>query len=162
MNLFISQRLDKSVDLMTVTKCLESIQSLTRVMYKKMPEYDVPVKVSDQLSVGLAPELLPLFVDDGKTKAKDIAALPPGEPLLSLYKSKAPPEDFDNWNLNESQRNAIKMVPQRRLSLIKGPPGTGKTSTAIRLIQYLSHFLKGNENGKNYPILTTAFTNVNK
>lgn len=156
------QRLDKSEDLMTVTKCIEAIQSLTRIPYKPLPELDVPIKVSSQLSVGVSQELLPLFIEDGKTKAKDIAAMPPGEPLLSLYRSKEPPADFECWELNESQANAIRTVPQRRLSLIKGPPGTGKTSTAIRLIQYLSHFLKGNKQGQNYPILATAFTNVNK
>lgn len=145
---------------MTVTRCLESIQSLTRVPFKKLPEYEVPLKVMEQFSVGLSLELLPLFINDGKVNIKDLAALPPGEPLASLYKSKAEPKDMDRWNLNESQLNAIRTVPHRRLSLIKGPPGTGKTSTAIKLIQYLSHFLKGNEEGKNYPILTTAFTNV--
>lgn len=147
---------------MTITRCLESIQSLTRVPFKKAPEYSVPIKVSSQLSEGLSIDLLPLFIDDGKIPIKELAAMPPGEPLLSLYKSKKPPADFAEWNLNESQMNAIRTVPQRRLSLIKGPPGTGKTSTAIRLIQYLSHFLKGNGGDRNYPILTTAFTNVKK
>jgi regulator of nonsense transcripts 1 len=36
-------------------------------------------------------------------------------------------KEFENTNLNESQKNAIKNCFKNKFSIIKGPPGTGKT-----------------------------------
>ncbi|GMG40572.1 unnamed protein product [Ambrosiozyma monospora] len=44
---------------------------------------------------------------------------------------------FDNDNLNESQKNAINFSLLSDLSIIHGPPGTGKTSTVVELVKQL-------------------------
>ncbi|GME76795.1 unnamed protein product [Ambrosiozyma monospora] len=44
---------------------------------------------------------------------------------------------FDNNNLNESQKNAINFSLLSDLSIIHGPPGTGKTSTVVELVKQL-------------------------
>ncbi|CCC71654.1 hypothetical protein NCAS_0H03440 [Naumovozyma castellii] len=44
---------------------------------------------------------------------------------------------FNNPNLNKSQTDAIKFALANDISIIHGPPGTGKTYTLIELIQQL-------------------------
>lgn len=53
--------------------------------------------------------------------------------------SKAPAEDvkFHNQSLNNPQREAIKFALTNEISIIHGPPGTGKTYTLVELIQQL-------------------------
>ncbi len=42
--------------------------------------------------------------------------------------------DFENQNLNESQKNAIKeLLEINEIGVIHGPPGTGKTTTIVEL-----------------------------
>ena len=54
---------------------------------------------------------------------------------------------------NENQIEAIKLGIQEGLSLIKGPPGTGKTDIAIEIINYLY------QNKKNERILIITHSN---
>ncbi|CDO94885.1 unnamed protein product [Kluyveromyces dobzhanskii CBS 2104] len=44
---------------------------------------------------------------------------------------------FQNENLNDSQRSAISHAIANDISIIHGPPGTGKTSTLVELIKQL-------------------------
>lgn len=45
------------------------------------------------------------------------------------------PVDFQNKNLNESQQQAVKAILQNELvTIVHGPPGTGKTTTLIEAI----------------------------
>ncbi|CCH59911.1 hypothetical protein TBLA_0C00960 [Henningerozyma blattae CBS 6284] len=46
---------------------------------------------------------------------------------------------FENDQLNESQKTAIKFSLANSISIIHGPPGTGKTYTLVELIQQLVH-----------------------
>ncbi|KAG0417475.1 hypothetical protein HPB47_005582 [Ixodes persulcatus] len=57
----------------------------------------------------------------------------PGENAES---SSTPPLDFYNDNLDDSQREAVRFsLRQRELAVIHGPPGTGKTTTLVEVIQ---------------------------
>ncbi len=57
--------------------------------------------------------------------------------------------------MNRSQQEAIRMVLGSRLSLIQGPPGSGKTRTIAELVRLMRQDL-----GIMEPILLTAHTNV--
>lgn len=55
--------------------------------------------------------------------------------------------------VNPSQHNALKAGMSRHLTLIQGPPGSGKTSTALLLIRFLVQAGRG-------PVLATAESNI--
>lgn len=59
---------------------------------------------------------------------------------------------FHNLRLNNSQKHAISFAMNSNLSIIHGPPGTGKTYTLIELIQQLAE-----SNGR---ILVCAASNI--
>ena len=63
--------------------------------------------------------------------------------------------DYGN-NLNSSQTDAIDKTIKNHLTLIHGPPGTGKTTTAIEIIKWL-YFKIAESNEK---ILVTADSNI--
>ena len=49
-----------------------------------------------------------------------------------------PIQNFFNSNLNESQQNAVRQsVCAEKVAVIHGPPGTGKTTTIVELVQQL-------------------------
>eukprot|EP01132_Coremiostelium_polycephalum_P006660 gene6660-8239_t len=83
-------------------------------------------------------------------------------PDANYARQKMTPPYFENWKLNESQRKAIETAANQRLTLIIGPPGCGKTYTAIHLIRFLIHMYQLREPSlkKRYKILATAYTNV--
>ncbi|KYQ88203.1 helicase [Tieghemostelium lacteum] len=87
--------------------------------------------------------------------------------MESYHTIKSFPIDYSQWKLNSTQRDIIEKCAQRRLSLVVGPPGTGKTYTAIHLIRLLVHLHRfsktenvGHGNGQHFKILVTAYTNV--
>lgn len=51
--------------------------------------------------------------------------------------------EYEQANLNDSQRQAIRNALENRLTLIQGPPGTGKTETSAWIIHLcVKYFLK--------------------
>jgi len=148
-------RLDKGDDRATFEQCIAAVKAATGHGFPPpRPEDPSP----QPRPLGLSAELLPFFIGDrvDKEAIAKLAASPPPPRLASLYKDKLPPPDFDSWGLNESQKRAVLEIPHRRLSLVRGPPGTGKTRTAIMLIVHLVNMLKGS----GITVLATAFTNV--
>lgn len=64
---------------------------------------------------------------------------------------------FDaDWPLNDSQREAVTYCLSHRLSIVWGPPGTGKTTTAASLVA--ARILAAQELGQNTRILVTGPT----
>lgn len=61
--------------------------------------------------------------------AKKIKAVKPTKDTASI--------EFNNPNLNDSQKYAIRFSLENKLSIIHGPPGTGKTFTLVELIQQI-------------------------
>ena len=50
---------------------------------------------------------------------------------------------FDNTSLDKSQRKAVEStLNQKELSVVHGPPGTGKTTTLVEIILQVMSFLK--------------------
>lgn len=72
-------------------------------------------------------QLVSLLLNEAK-------CLPPSTSKLdSSYKSLT----FFDENLNQSQKNAINFAINSPISIVHGPPGTGKTYTLIELIRQL-------------------------
>lgn len=90
----------------------------------------------------------------------DTAAIPGWRPLIAnveeverkLGKRAARGADF----LTHAQRRAFRGVPAAPLSLIWGPPGTGKTYMLGHLL--LAYILAARQSGRPVRILVTAFT----
>jgi len=61
-----------------------------------------------------------------------------------------------NWPLNPSQRDALSYCLSHRLSIVWGPPGTGKTTTAASLVA--ARILAARASGRNVRILITGPT----
>ncbi|CAF1230518.1 unnamed protein product [Adineta ricciae] len=58
-----------------------------------------------------------------------------GEPIPSNFSQNAGPSQWFNENLDESQRDAVNFaLSSRDISIIHGPPGTGKTTTIVEYI----------------------------
>lgn len=78
----------------------------------------------------------------------------PNHPLIHVAQPHPSPNPY-NPDLDDSQREAIafSLHTNRHLSLIHGPPGTGKTSTVAELIQQAVHQHK-------YKVLVVAPSNV--
>ncbi|RUO66256.1 Superfamily I DNA and/or RNA helicase [Pseudidiomarina planktonica] len=66
-------------------------------------------------------------------------------------------EASENSKLNESQRDAVSTIHDKKLGIIWGPPGTGKTSTLARGIATLIHHRNINEEAP-LRVLVTANT----
>jgi hypothetical protein len=84
---------------------------------------------------------------------------------LSVEPTNAPDEsvkeaitDITNaqWPCNLSQRSAIEHCLNRRLSIVWGPPGTGKTTTAAALV--VARILVARASGQNLRLLITGPT----
>jgi len=78
-----------------------------------------------------------------------------GLPTQSIGNAAQAVADVD-WPLNDSQRNAVTHCLSHRLSIVWGPPGTGKTTTAASLVA--ARVLAALELGQNTRILVTAPT----
>jgi len=68
----------------------------------------------------------------------------------------APPAEVENWHnpaLNPSQRRAVRdAVAAEEVHLVHGPPGTGKTTTAVEIIRQCV--------GRDESVLATAASNT--
>ena len=58
--------------------------------------------------------------------------------------------------LNDSQRSAIANAAAKRLSIIWGPPGTGKTQTCAALVHHLANYEATRKTSRAYNILLTG------
>ena len=75
--------------------------------------------------------------------------------FLDIPKDLDIPEFRDkNIYLNNSQKNAILVALQHKLSIIRGPPGTGKTTVLVTIVYQLNNLKK-----KNHKILVCAPSN---
>ncbi len=63
-------------------------------------------------------------------------------------------ENANIYSLNISQKNAVLACSKNRLSVIWGPPGTGKTDTLVALINSIVH--EAQTSGKSKKILITG------
>jgi len=94
-----------------------------------------------------------------------LARLPTADGLLAPLRdvctgaaspTPAPPAEVENWHnpaLNPSQRRAVRdAVAAEEVHLVHGPPGTGKTTTAVEIIRQCV--------GRDESVLATAASNT--
>lgn len=87
-------------------------------------------------------------------------AVTPKPPEDSLSSNKNGVPQFQNKKLNDSQQQAIKAISQNdQLTIVHGPPGTGKTTTLIEAIQQL---IKNGEKVLVSAPSNTAVDNISK
>lgn len=78
-------------------------------------------------------------IEKDKENEKLFLQLHKEEPIPTPATIRASTIHYRNEQLNDSQRSAVKaMVDNRRLTVIHGPPGTGKTTTLVEGIQQLT------------------------
>ncbi|MHA1601801.1 MAG: AAA domain-containing protein, partial [Promethearchaeota archaeon] len=71
--------------------------------------------------------------------------------------------DFSDQSFDESQKKAISIaLKSQDLTLIQGPPGSGKTSIIIEIIHRLLLKIKSNTRNDNVPIKKTRFLALDK
>lgn len=152
-------RLDRGEDRATYEQCMAAVKAATNIGFPQPKPGDPP----PQRPVGLSVELLPFFFSDvgndpqaASAAMARLAESPPPARIASLFQGKPPPPGFADWGLNESQQRALLAIPGRRLSLVRGPPGTGKTRTCVCLLVHMVNMLRGS----GITILATAFTNA--
>ncbi|KAG7876964.1 hypothetical protein KL937_005083 [Ogataea polymorpha] len=97
------------------------VQVDNEITYNRM---ESTMRKLGELDADTASELVKLVL--GKS-----AFLPPN---LKHQKTKL---NWFNGNLNDSQKNAVQFSLASNLSIIHGPPGTGKTSTIVELVKQL-------------------------
>lgn len=164
---------------MTVTRSLDAVHALTGVRAAIPAQHKDVVLDSGPRQPGPGVGLLPFFLREPRTDTGTGTAPPPPRMQRSLGELAAqpPPEsvyrhvrarwadavaalgtgDDAPWAaLNESQRAVVCAVPHRRLSLVRGPPGTGKTHTIVNLLRVLVQCYRGT----GTIVLATAFTNI--
>ncbi|HXV59298.1 MAG TPA: AAA domain-containing protein [Vicinamibacteria bacterium] len=118
-----------------------------------MSEREIESRARSQKLVCLPASAMALVPNPQSTQGvlfelSEIAALPPSPPLLSLFHATAPnvPEDPDDFRtvpavLSNAQKKIVRSARGNNLSLVVGPPGTGKSYTVSALA--LDHVLRG-------------------
>jgi len=88
---------------------------------------------------------------DASAMAVEDTGLPPDAISSAIQSVKD-----THWPLNDSQEDAVSYCLSHRLSIVWGPPGTGKTTTAASLVA--ARILAARDLGQNLRILVTGPT----
>lgn len=121
----LSGELKNEVDYEDKYSCLNLYDMGQKI---KVESIDNSLRLINQGATGAAAELLEYLIGDKK--------MPSG---LSHSRLTTKKEEKYMDGLNESQRNAFLMaIDGSPVSLIKGPPGTGKTHVINAIVQYIT------------------------
>lgn len=81
----------------------------------------------------------PLAAFLGLTELDTTSELISHEEIESLLKMGFPQDSAKGRSLTPSQKEAVYKALNRRLSIVKGPPGTGKTETILHIVAIALH-----------------------
>lgn len=138
---------------MSITRFGEQIRVTRRNAQGRISHYLYPAKevdvVADAATQGEAPAVLKywralahsLQADDPTRRALDALSFIHPDSALAAYLQSEPPERLTEptpalhpFSSNISQRDATDMVLSHQISVIEGPPGTGKTQTILNIV----------------------------
>ena len=121
----LSGELKNEVDYEDVYNCLNLYDMGQKI---KIESIDNSLRLINQGATGAAAELLEYLIGDKKMP-------------MGLFRSRLTLKKEEKYmgGLNESQRRAFLMaIDGSPVSLIKGPPGTGKTHVINAIVQYIT------------------------
>ena len=129
-NVLDSKELDDKIELVC-----EVNQDLSNHKYKYLNYYDM----GQQIKIESINESLRLINNSARSDSFYMIDYLIGDKEIPTYKSELKNTEEYTKNLNEWQKDAFLMaVDGSPISLIKGPPGTGKTHVINAIIQYIT------------------------
>ena len=164
----VPECLKRSANLKSGYWCLTLLGNVTS--FKRASKALRSICTPGIVSILISPEAFPpeLTVDenmpDFEAPEPEIVQLPgKGDPIVNPY----PPhpgctgcEYRAKTRFNQSQENAISAAINQRLTLVHGPPGTGKTFVACEIVHQLVHRMSIDAEGdEKCKILVSAETN---
>lgn len=147
-----SAELKKGLWALTLLGNITSFKRSTKALQNLYGTVLTPILISPD---AFPPEVLP---QENELESSDQLPEPVSEPRQrhNPHKSFQECKACENRpNFNQSQENAIFTAINQRLTLIHGPPGTGKTFVAAEIVHQMCHMDKD----QNFKILVAAETN---
>eukprot|EP00980_Cylindrotheca_fusiformis_P009826 scaffold2164_cov106-Cylindrotheca_fusiformis.AAC.9 len=119
--------------LLAQRKALEHVRqgttgSVVDILIEPIPER------ANQLASELPPRFFPNTNNSNNNTTRTKSAIDQGAAATITRTHNDSSSNNSNFTPNQSQKDAIAWALNRRMSLIRGPPGTGKTRTAALLI----------------------------
>ncbi len=123
---------------------LEEVDNINQKIELIKEKLNVAIKLNDSISIGLSNEQLysVQLISEFNQWLNNRIEIPEKDSVFRAFitNAKLPLNKFDNISfiqiseLNKSQENAVKLAFRQPVSIITGPPGTGKSQVVMNII----------------------------